>query len=275
LKKSLGILVTQAMRGNFMKKTLLLILLLSTGSICYGSTLYQVSTGNALIAGLYQGAVDFKTLKREGNFGIGSVKGMNGELIAIDGKFYRIAPDGKMNLISPEETTPFALVTHFKSKYSFKINKVSSLKDLVTELNKHIDNRNIPYAIHIQGKFDSLSLRAVKGSKPPYPPFKDLVQKQAIFNLTQVNGDGVGFFYLPYLNRLNVPGYHIHFITSDRKTGGHILKIAAEGLQVELMPMDNLLVRFPSTPEFAKSKKINVDNMPLMKNSFGDGIQEN
>ena len=55
------------------------------------NTIYQVSTGNALIAGLFEGAVDFKTLARHGDFGLGSVDGMDGELIAIDGKFYRIA----------------------------------------------------------------------------------------------------------------------------------------------------------------------------------------
>src|SRR5262249_23485397 len=83
------------------------------------TTLYQVSTVNALIAGLYEGDIDVKTLVSHGDFGLGSVKGMDGELIAIDGKFYRIAPDGKMNLIADHETTPYAVVAFFHPVTSF------------------------------------------------------------------------------------------------------------------------------------------------------------
>lgn len=226
-----------------------------------------------MIAGLYQGAINFADLAMEGDFGLGSVEGMNGELNAIDGKFYRIAPDGSINLIPPNETTPYAIVTHFHAITSFDINNITSFKQLIDAINTYIDNRNIPYAIHLKGDYEFLKLRAVRGAKPPYPPFPKLVKKQAIFELKDVSGDGVGFFYPVYLSKVNVPGYHIHFITDDRKTGGHILDIKAKHLKVELMPMEQLLIRYSQTEAFKNADQLNKDNMPLMLKSFGDGIQ--
>jgi acetolactate decarboxylase len=237
------------------------------------STIYQVSTGNALIAGLFEGAVDFKTLAQHGDFGLGSVKGMDGELIAIDGKFYRISPDGSMNIIPPEQTTPYAIVTHFTPQITFTLDDVTSLKDLVGRLNERLPSRNQPYAIHIKGDYSSLKLRAVRGAKPPYPDFMDLVKNQAIFNLQGVKGDSVGFFYPAYLAKVNTPGYHIHFITSDRKTGGHILNVSGDKFEVSLMPVDNLHIAFPDTAAFKENDALNKDNTRLMVDAFGPGIQ--
>ena len=236
-------------------------------------TLYQVSTGNALIGGLYQGAVDFKTLRQEGDFGLGSVKGMNGELIALDGQFYRISPTGKMNTIPDSQTTPYAMVTNFTEGAHFSIENIHSLKQLVDVLNKHLPSRNIPYAIKIKGDFSSLKLRAVRGAKPPYPPFMKLVKNQAIFKLHNRIGEGVGFFTPPYMKELNVPGYHIHFITKDRKTGGHILNCSIPKAEVYLMPMYKVTVAIPHTKEYAESKELNKDNTNLMVSQFGVGVQ--
>lgn len=237
------------------------------------ASLYQVSTSSALLNGLFEGTVSFKTLEKHGDFGLGSVADMNGELIAIDGKFYRIAPDGKMNIIPKTQTTPYAVVTFFHPTKTFKIKNITNYAQLVKALNQHITNRNIPYAINIQGDYNQLKLRAVRGAKPPYPPFSELAKKQAIFDLKNVTGDGVGFFFPPYLSKVNTPGYHIHFITSNRKTGGHILELNIKQAKVSLMPIYNWDIQFPKTKAYAKNKQLDKDFTPLLKNSFGPGVQ--
>lgn len=244
-----------------------------TGIDVSASTMFQVSTGNALMEGLYQGAVDFKTLRGRGDFGLGSVEHMDGELVAIDGGFYRIDPKGKMHAIPDEETTPYAIVTHFKAKEHFKIKHANSFKELIDRLNQHLTNRHVPYAVHLSGMFQKLKLRAVHRQNPPYPDFPTVAREQSIFNLSNLVGDGVGFFTPPYLAKVNVPGYHIHFITKDRKTGGHILEGEFDDITVELMPIDELSVAFPSTQAFRDAKTLDTDYMPLMKANFGPGIQ--
>ncbi|MCW5589993.1 MAG: acetolactate decarboxylase [Legionellales bacterium] len=237
------------------------------------ATVYQVSTVNALIAGLFQGAVNFSTLAKHGDFGIGSVNNMDGELIAIDGKFYRISPNGKMNLIPPSQTTPYAIVTFFKPTEHFNVDHITSYKQLIDVLNQHITNRNIPWAIRITGFYPYLQLRAVRGAKPPYPSFTKLAEKQALFKLHDKKGDGVGFFYPVYLSKLNTPGYHIHFITDDRTTGGHILQTQIKSAVIELMPLVNLEIAFPNTEAFKNSTALDKNNRDLFVKNFGDGVQ--
>ena len=51
-------------------------------------TIYQVSLLQGLTFGDYNGSVSVADLKKRGDIGIGTFEGLNGELIAIDGKVY-------------------------------------------------------------------------------------------------------------------------------------------------------------------------------------------
>ena len=80
----------------------LLVSLIILGAVLGCSTaekdkdvLYQTSTINALLNGVYDGEVTFQELKEHGNFGLGTVDALDGEMIALDGKFYQIKTDGK------------------------------------------------------------------------------------------------------------------------------------------------------------------------------------
>jgi acetolactate decarboxylase len=82
----------------------------------------------------------------------------------------------------------------------------------------------LPYAIRIQGTFPYLKVRSVPKQTLPYPPLSNVVsQQQRVFELRDVRGTLVGFRLPQYLKSVNVAGYHFHFITSDRKAGGHLL----------------------------------------------------
>ena len=53
-------------------------------------TLFQVSTIGALNVGVFGGVVDYANLKQQGDCGIGSFTGLDGEMVAVDGKFYQV-----------------------------------------------------------------------------------------------------------------------------------------------------------------------------------------
>jgi acetolactate decarboxylase len=48
-------------------------------------TLYQVSTFDALMHGIYDSNVTIIDLKTHGDFGIGAFEGMDGEMMVLDG----------------------------------------------------------------------------------------------------------------------------------------------------------------------------------------------
>lgn len=96
-------------------------------------------------------------------------------------------------------------------------------QELQQQINKQLPTLNLPYAIRLQGTFPHLKVRSVPKQTPPYPPLNDVVSQQRVFDLRNVRGTLVGFRLPQYLKGANVAGYHFHFITSDRSTGGHLL----------------------------------------------------
>ena len=58
------------------------------------STLFQVSTSTALVEGIYKGAVSIGHLREHGDFGLGTFEGLDGEMVAFDGRFYQVRSDG-------------------------------------------------------------------------------------------------------------------------------------------------------------------------------------
>ena len=56
--------------------------------------LFQASTVNALLEGVYDGEMTYEQLKRYGDFGLGTFNGLDGEMIGLEGKFYQIKADG-------------------------------------------------------------------------------------------------------------------------------------------------------------------------------------
>ncbi|MEA1996391.1 MAG: acetolactate decarboxylase, partial [Gemmatimonadota bacterium] len=57
-------------------------------------TLFQASTLGALMMGVYDGDMSFADLKSHGGFGLGTLNRLDGEMIALEGKFYHVRADG-------------------------------------------------------------------------------------------------------------------------------------------------------------------------------------
>src|SRR5215213_11187751 len=76
--------------------------------------LFQASTIGALLDGAYDGDLSFAELAEHGDLGLGTLNGLDGEMIALDGEFYRADVDGHIDDVAPEERTPFAVVTQFE-----------------------------------------------------------------------------------------------------------------------------------------------------------------
>ena len=56
--------------------------------------LFQASTIGALLDGAYDGDLTFAELAEHGDLGLGTLNGLDGEMIALDGEFYRADVDG-------------------------------------------------------------------------------------------------------------------------------------------------------------------------------------
>jgi acetolactate decarboxylase len=211
-------------------------------------SLFQVSTSNALVQGVFSGAVTVRELKRNGDFGLGTFDGLDGELIMLDGICYRATGGGVVTSPPDDARVPFAVVTHFRSDLTLTTGP-GSLTNLTTALDAARPSENLFVGIRVDGGFERLSLRAACAAEPG----EDLLEAtahQSEFRVVDVEGTLVGFWAPLYARAVNVPGYHFHFISKDRHLGGHLLDMDAGPLEVGIHVESELHIAIPETEEF-------------------------
>jgi acetolactate decarboxylase len=208
--------------------------------------LYQISTINALLEGVYDGETTLETLKQQGDFGIGTFTALDGEMIVLDGEIYQVKDDGVAYITSDPMTTPFAAVTFFEADETGDINETMSKVQMEEYLEKMMPNPNIMYAVKISGTFDHMRTRSVPRQTRPYPKLVEVTKNQPTFEFTNVSGTIVGFWLPAYMNDINVPEYHLHFITDSKDAGGHILDFNISNGYVEI---DNTYDFYMSLPQ--------------------------
>jgi acetolactate decarboxylase len=186
-------------------------------------SIFQTSTLDALLAGLYDGDVTFGELAERGDLGLGTLNGLDGEMIALDGAFYRAGTDGRVRAIAPEERTPFAVVTRFAPDVGAPIDVPVDHAQLLDRIEALVADPALCYAVRVDGRFRRVHARSVPRQRRPYPPLSEVVSHQVEFDLADLTGTLLGFRFPDYAQGLNVPGYHLHVISDDRSSGGHVL----------------------------------------------------
>lgn len=84
----------------------------------------------------------------------------------------------------------------------------------------------------------------------PYPPLVEVVKSQSIFESHDAAGTIAGFRCPSYVEGINVPGYHLHFITADRKVGGHLFGCQMRNVRVEIEYTPEFYMALPENNEF-------------------------
>ncbi|MEA1935787.1 MAG: acetolactate decarboxylase [Thermodesulfobacteriota bacterium] len=214
--------------------------------------LFQTSTINALLEGIYDGETTYGELKQHGDFGLGTFNGLDGEMVGLDGKFYQVKADGIAYPVSDSAKTPFAVVTFFKTDKTVLLEKAEDYSQLKQYLDYSLPTKNIFYAIKIEGVFKYIKTRSVPGQTKPYPPLVDVVKNQTTFEFHNVKGTIVGFRCPVYVKGINVPGYHLHFITKNKKAGGHILECQMRNVNIEVDYASKFFMVLPEHSEFYK-----------------------
>ena len=216
-----------------------------------GSVLYQVSLLQALSLGRYEGSVKISELKKNGNIGIGTFDGLDGEMIMLDGIVYRASADGSVSVID-DATTPFANAT-FAEDDLVKTVTASSMKRLSDELDSIISERGVNsfYFVRLNGFFESIRLRSVPKQKRPYRKLADVLSSEQVeWTLKDLGGTVVGVYCPSYMSMVNNHGWHLHFISDDRKKGGHVLDLSVKSGRCTFTAVDTIKIVLPDDPSF-------------------------
>ena len=215
-------------------------------------SLFQTSTIDALLAGVFDGETSFGEIRAHGDFGIGTFDALDGEMILLDGTVFQVAFDGSVNVVDDVVTTPFANSTFFDPDIEIILDEpIASFAELEKFLDSQIESPNLFYAIKIESEFPQIKTRSVPRQNRPYPPLAEVVAEQNKFDFENVAGTVVGFRSPDFVAGVNVPGYHLHFLNAARDAGGHILEIALDpGTKIELDPTPRFALALPESGDF-------------------------
>jgi acetolactate decarboxylase len=207
--------------------------------------LFQASTIGALVDGAFEGDVTFAELAEHGDLGLGTLNHLDGEMIALDGGFYRADVNGFVSEVAPDQRTPFAVIVPFEPAIAFDLEGSVGYEALLTEIDRRIPEGAPSCALRIDGRFELVRARSVPRQEPPYRPLTEVVSEQHVFELTGLDGTIVGFRFPEFAEGIEVSGWHLHFLSEDRARGGHVLGCRVETAHVGLDPSGELHVELP------------------------------
>lgn len=221
-------------------------------------TLFQVSTIDALLAGVYQPLARLDAVLDHGDFGLGTFAGLDGELILLDGRVYRAAADGRVEQMPSTAATPFIALTWFDEDQRLTVEPGQDYATFKGWLADRFPSKNINYAVRVDGRFAHIRYRSVPAQQPPYRPLRDVAAEQRLFNREEISGTLIGFWCPSYVKGLNVPGFHLHFLSEDRRSGGHVLDFQISAGEVVLDPTNHWELELPTDDAFLQAD-LNAD----------------
>lgn len=210
-------------------------------------TVFQTSTISALLDGAYEGDVTFGELARHGDFGLGTLQQLDGEMIALDGEFYVARVDGRVSAVPPETKTPFAVVVPWRTESTAAIDATPSLAALAAAIDRAIPPHDDILAIRLDGHFSRVEARSVPKQFPPYDPLTVVADRQVVFEWSDMHATLVGFRFPASVGGYELVGYHWHILSADRTRGGHVLDCAMTRGHAAFNPADELHVEIPNT----------------------------
>jgi acetolactate decarboxylase len=162
---------------------------------------------------------------------------LDGEMVAVDGRFFQIPGTGPTREAADSDAVPFAVVTTFHPNQGTIVEAVTSFDDLTRQLDRLRGSNNLFYAACLDGRFAAVHTRAVCKVESGVG-LVDAVHSQSEFDLTDVDGTIIRFWTPTYAKTLNISGWHLHFLTAARDGGGHLLQIQAQDLKVQYLKIE-------------------------------------
>ncbi|MDO4467466.1 MAG: acetolactate decarboxylase [Bacillota bacterium] len=216
--------------------------------------LYQVSTLQALLLGYTKGVVSIEHLLEHGDIGLGTFSDADGEMIVIDHKVYRARQDGSVVEVEMDENSSFASVADFNNAIEFEIDGGSSIEDLKKQLDVFVDEDfgiNSIYVVRLDGFFEFVKARSLKGHCSHHIELSKILEKnQRNFSFEKVKGSLVCLYFPDYMQSINAAGWHFHFISEDRKQGGHVYNLAYSPMIGKRKQIHNIQIQIPTDVAF-------------------------
>ena len=197
---------------------------LSVAAQSSGDPIWHYSVIDAMRNGIYEGEYSIKDMKEHGDFGLGTYNYLDGELIALDGVFYRILPSGKVEVASEEKRSPFTAITFFHPDTTVQLSFTGNLDTLLRNILQILPANNLPYALKITATWQNITVGGANPvDKNDTTGLAVLMQSRPQYKGTGIKGTMVGYYTPALMSNIDLSPFHFHFISEDKKLAGHIM----------------------------------------------------
>ena len=83
-----------------------------------------------------------------------------------------------------------------------------------------------------------------------YKPLVEVAKEQPVFEFTNIKGTLAGFYTPAFMSSLSVPGLHLHFLSSDFQSGGHLLECRSENVRAGVQFINSLELSLPMSLDY-------------------------
>ena len=216
--------------------------------------MYQVSTLQALAMGYSRTVTCVSELLQHGDTGLGTYEDVNGEMILVDGHPYRADENGTIREVAGTTGVPFCAVTFLEKKNPLVVESVREIDGLKTWLDLRIEENfglNSMHVARIDGVFKKVFARSEAPYRSQHVRLKEVLEKtQKDFAFEDLRGTLVCVYFPDYMDGINAPGWHLHFVSEDRKKGGHVFDLILEDGVCWLNKISHLEIELPKEAAF-------------------------
>ena len=219
----------------------------------------QISLFSVLLGGHYDGIVSVGEVKRVGNMAIATMDRLDGEVQMIDGVVYQACADGQVYLPGDNETIPFGTIADFCAEDTVRLIDIPSYEQFEARMADCCPRNDFPLAIRVSGRFNSMKVRTVRRQDKDGIGLAEAAKDEAVFEFRDVCGDLVGFRLPEYMNGINAPGWHLHFMDEGRKRGGHVVNFSLLEGDLSFCHASDYHIRLPDSPDIFAGLDLNRD----------------
>ena len=152
--------------------------------------------------------------------------------------------------MNDNDTLPFSTVSHFDENVEENNISFSSIEEFKQKMEAYLPWNNFFYMIKMEGTFN-VRVRSCFKQKEPYEPLYKVACDQREFQYEDVDGYVIGVYCPNYVEGMNLPGWHIHFLSKDFSKGGHILKVDGNNIKFKINQLNGWNVYLPHTEGFS------------------------
>ena len=237
--------------------------------------IYQISTLQALALGYTRAVATVEELLKHGDIGLGTFEDVNGEMIVVDGGCYRATEDGTACEADPDMGVPFASVAKAGASPGFEIEDIGDIGKLKEVLTLKIEEDfglNSMHIARIDGEFPLVRARSESAYRSHHVDLKDILSEtQRDFKFENIAGTLVCIYYPDYMDGINAPGWHVHFLSQDRTRGGHVFDLKIGRGQIWLTRINHIEIQLPSEPAFDTYSLKDASGSDIKKVEQGNG----